>query len=87
MIDYVMKLERENRNLKKDSEAAELFYYLLKHFSYRSYNPKGNYCVVAFTIDDENMIDNDLDNIINKMKCLKAIKLSFGSFLFLCNKT
>ena len=54
MIDYVMKLERENRNLKKDSEAAELFYYLLKHFSYRSYNPKGNYCVVAFTIDDEN---------------------------------
>ena len=54
MIDYVMKLERENQNLKKDSEAAELFYYLLKHFSYRSYNPKGNYCVVAFTIDDEN---------------------------------
>lgn len=53
-IDYVMKLERENRNLKKDSEAAELFYYLLKHFSYRSYNPKGNYCVVAFTIYDEN---------------------------------
>ena len=57
MIDYVMKLERENRNLKKDSEAAELFYYLLKHFSYRSYNPKGNYCVVAFTIDDESIND------------------------------
>ena len=57
MIDYVMKLERENRNLKKDSEAAELFYYLLKHFSYRSYNPKGNYCVVAFTICDESIND------------------------------
>lgn len=52
-----MKLERENRNLKKDSEAAELFYYLLKHFSYRSYNPKGNYCVVAFTIYDESIND------------------------------
>ena len=50
-----MKLERENRNLKKDSEAAELFYYLLNHFSYRSYNPKGNYCVVAFTICDESI--------------------------------
>ena len=57
MIDYVMKLERENRNLKKDSEAAELFYYLLKHFSYRSYNPKGNYFVVAFTICDESKND------------------------------
>ena len=57
MIDYVMKLEQENRNLKKDSEAAELFYYLLKHFSYRSYNPKGNYCVVAFTIYDESIND------------------------------
>lgn len=54
MIDYVTKLEQENRNLKKDSEAAELFYYLLKHFSYRSYNPKGNYWNVSFTIDDEN---------------------------------
>ena len=42
---------------EKDSEAAELFYYLLKHFSYRTYNPKGNYCVVAFTIDDESIND------------------------------
>ena len=57
MIDYIMKLERENRNLKKDSEAAELFYYLLKHFSYKSYNPKGNYYVISFTIDDENIND------------------------------
>lgn len=57
MIDYVTNLERENRNLRKDSEAAELFYYLLKHFSYRSYNPKGNYCVVAFTIYDERIND------------------------------
>ena len=39
------------------SEVLELFYYLLKHFSYRSYNPKGKYCVVAFTIDDENIND------------------------------
>ena len=36
------------------SEVCEIFYYLLKHFSYRSYNPKGKYWVVAFTIDDEN---------------------------------
>ena len=57
MLDYVTALERENRNLRKDSEAAELFYYLLKHFSYRSYNPKGNYCVVAFTICDESIND------------------------------
>lgn len=64
MIDYVMKLERENRNLKKDSEAAELFYYLLKHFAYRSYNPKGNYWVVAFTIDDENK-----NNQLSKFLC------------------
>ena len=57
MIDYVTNLEKENRKLRKDSEAAELFYYLLKHFSYRSYNPKGNYCVVAFTICDESIND------------------------------
>ena len=54
MIDYVTKLERENRALKKDSEAAELFYYLLKHFRCRTYNVKDNCCVVTFTIDDEN---------------------------------
>ena len=41
----------------KDEEAVKLFYYLLKHFSYRSYNPKGNYCVVAFTICDESIND------------------------------
>lgn len=64
MIDYVMKLERENRNLKKDSEAAELFYYLLNHFTYRSYNPKGNYYVVAFTIYDENK-----NNQLSKFLC------------------
>ena len=45
------------------SEALEIFYYLLKHFSYRSYNPKGNYCVVAFTIDDEN-INNKLSEFL-----------------------
>ena len=37
----------------KPNEALELFYYLLKHFSFRTYNPKGKYWVVAFTIDDE----------------------------------
>ena len=57
MLDYVMSLERENKNLRKDKEAAELFYYLLKHCSYRSYNPKGNYYVVAFTICDESRND------------------------------
>ena len=65
MIDYVMKLERENRNLKKYSEVAELFYYLLKHFTYRSYNPKGNYWVVAFTIYDENK-NKQLDEFLHK---------------------
>lgn len=65
MIDYVMKLERENRNLKKDSEAAELFYYLLKNFSYRSYNPKGKYWVVAFTIWDESE-NKQLDEFLHK---------------------
>lgn len=50
-------IKEENRNLKKDSEAAELFYYLLKNFSWRTYNPKGNYFVVAFTIWDES--END----------------------------
>lgn len=65
MIDYVMKLERENRNLKKDSEASELFYYLLKNFSYKSYNAKGNYYVVAFTIYDENK-NKQLDEFLHK---------------------
>ena len=65
MIDYIMKLERENRNLKKDSEAVELFYYLLKNFSYKSYNPKGNYYVVAFTIYDENK-NKQLDEFLHK---------------------
>ena len=46
------------------SEATELFYYLLKHFSYRSYNPKGKYWVVAFTIDDENR-----NNQLSKFLC------------------
>lgn len=54
MIDYIMKLEKENKNLKRDTEAVELFYYLLQHFDYKSYNPKGDYYVVAFTIDDKN---------------------------------
>ena len=48
---------------EKDSEALELFYYLLNHFSYRSYNPKGNYCVVSFTIKDEN-INNKLSEFL-----------------------
>ena len=38
---------------EKDSEAVELFYYLIKHFNFRTYNPKGKYAVIAFTIDDE----------------------------------
>ena len=44
-------------NKLKTNEAVELFYYLLKHFSYRSYNPKGNYYVISFTIDDKNIND------------------------------
>ena len=64
MIDYIMKLEQENRNLRKDSEVVELFYYLLKHFNFKSYNPKGNYYVVAFTIDDENK-NKQLDELLH----------------------
>lgn len=67
MIDYIMKLEQENRNLRKDSEAVELFYYLLKHFNFKSYNPKGNYYVVAFTIYDENK-NNQLDELLHKVR-------------------
>ncbi len=67
MIDYIMNLEKENRNLRKDSEAVELFYYLLKHFSYKSYNPKGNYYVVAFTIYDENK-NKQLDELLHKVR-------------------
>lgn len=62
-----MSLERENRNLRKDSEAVELFYYLLKHFDFKSYNPKGNYYVVAFTIDDENK-NKQLDELLYKVR-------------------
>ena len=39
----------------KDEEAVKLFYYLCKHWSYKTYNPKGNYYVITFTIDDENI--------------------------------
>lgn len=67
MLDYVTALERENRNLRKDSEASELFYYLLKHFSYKSYNPKGNYYVVSFTIYDEDK-NKQLDEFLHKIR-------------------
>ena len=52
MLDYITVLERENRNLKIYEEAIKLFYYLCKHWSYKTYNPKGNYYVIAFTIDE-----------------------------------
>ena len=57
MINIMKSINYDNIIKNKDEEAAELFYYLLKHFSYRSYNPKGNYCVVAFTICDESIND------------------------------
>lgn len=67
MLDYVMSLERENRNLRKDEEAVKLFYYLCKHCSYKTYNPKGNYYVITFTIYDEN-INKSLDEYLNKIR-------------------
>ena len=55
---------------EKDSEALELFYYLMKHFNFRTYNPKGNYRVIAFTIDDE-YVNEQLTKFIYNLKFTK----------------
>ena len=57
----------------KPKEALELFYYLMKHFSFRSYNPKGNYWVVSFTIDDENK-NNQLSEFLHKNSILEDME-------------
>ena len=51
-LQRLEEVDNENTN-----EALELFYYLLDHFSYKTYNPKGNYYVISFTIYDKNIND------------------------------
>lgn len=38
-----------------DNEKIKIFDYLVANWAYRTYNPKGNYYNITFTISDENM--------------------------------
>lgn len=49
----------------EDDEKIKLFDYLCNNWSYKSYNPKGDYYIISFTIKDEN-INELLDKYLNK---------------------
>ena len=38
----------------ENDEKIKLFDYLCNNWAYKSYNPKGDYYVISFTIKDEN---------------------------------
>lgn len=46
-------------------DKLELFNYLIKHWALKAFNPKGNFGVVTFNIDDEEIMTR-LNKYLNR---------------------